>query len=102
METQTQLYGHEVELGYFPKKDCVTEPRQIEIKAINKAEYGFSLILYAGFCGDRQMYINNTQYVYLKNNNATKCWVKATENGLNKKKKMEYSAKVSCDQIVWI
>lgn len=108
MEKQESLFSHEVELGYMPKKECLKEPRQITIEGTNKAEYGFELVLYAGFCGNRRLYISNTQYTYLKNNkqkikdNDMKIWVHCFEKGENKKKKMEYTAKISVDKEEWL
>lgn len=104
METQTNLYGHEVELGYLPKKDCVIEARKVRIDNIIKADYGFVAHVYAGFCGNRQLYISNTQYTMLKNASATDFWIKAEEKGINKKNKgrMEYTAKISVDKETWV
>ncbi len=101
MEIQKGLYGFEVELGFFPKKECLKEPRKVSIDGIDKADYGFIMKVYGGFCGNRQLYISNTQYTMLKNANATECWIKAEEKGENKKKKMEYSAKISVDKENW-
>ena len=102
MEKQNILYGFEVDLGFFPKKECLETERQVEIKSIQKADYGFTLILYAGFCGDRQIYITNQQYLYLQKNDAQHVWIKCQEKGLNKKKKMEYTAKLSVDKETWV
>lgn len=100
-EEQIDMYAYEVEMAYFPKKEALEEPRKIEIIKITKSDYGFIAHVYAGFCGDRQLYISNTQYNMLKANKALNMWIKAEEKGLNKKKKMEYSAKISVDKENW-
>lgn len=103
MEQQENLYQHEIELGFFPKKDCLAEAKEIGIDKIHKSEYGFIAEIWGGFCGNRQLYINKQQYAYLKNHNATKAWVWANINHESStKKKTQYSIRLSVDKVDWV
>jgi hypothetical protein len=111
-QEKLNLWGFEVDVGFFPKKEALKEARRIEINAIHKADYGFTAEIYAGFCGNRNLYLSNTQYTYLKREFSSAAtdtpiyiWVKSEEKGINKKtKKMEHKALIATDKdsTIWI